>query len=143
MKRFGIVLIVVMFGLVLACGSQEEKAPAKKAPPPATAQKGELQAPAPSTGEREQYEKKISQQIDDLQQRVANLKTQVEKAAGDVKVQMEKEIAALEQKLVAAKKDLADLASATGKAWNDLKAKMDAAMGDLEKDYERAKSGAK
>ena len=39
MKRFGIVLIVIMFGLVLACGSQEEKAPAKKAPPPATAEK--------------------------------------------------------------------------------------------------------
>ena len=143
MKRFGILLIVVMFGLVLACGSKEEKAPTKSAAPPEKAQKGELQAPALSTGEKEQYEKKISQQIDDLQQRMANLKAQVEKAAGDVKVQMEKEIAALEQKMAAAKKDLADLASATGKAWNDLKAKMDAAMGDLEKTYERAKSGAK
>jgi len=36
MKRFGILLIVAMFGLVLACGSQEEKkAPAKPAAPPA------------------------------------------------------------------------------------------------------------
>jgi hypothetical protein len=39
MKRFGILFIVAMFGLVLACGSQEEKAPAKKATPPAQAEK--------------------------------------------------------------------------------------------------------
>ena len=40
MKRFGIWLIAVMVGLVLACGSQEEKkAPAKTAAPPATAEK--------------------------------------------------------------------------------------------------------
>jgi uncharacterized lipoprotein len=46
MKRFGIVLIVAMFGLVLACGSQEEKkAPAKPAAPSATAEKAAPQAP--------------------------------------------------------------------------------------------------
>ena len=46
MKRFGILLIVAMFGLVLACGSQEEKkAPAKPAAPPATTEKV---APAPA-----------------------------------------------------------------------------------------------
>jgi hypothetical protein len=45
MKRFGILLIVAMFGLVLACGSGEEKAPAKKAAPPATAEK--VVPPAP------------------------------------------------------------------------------------------------
>jgi hypothetical protein len=40
MKRFGIWLIVAMFGLVLACGSGEEKkAPAKTAAPPATVEK--------------------------------------------------------------------------------------------------------
>ena len=37
MKRFGILLIVAMLGLVLACGSGEEKkAPAKPAAPAAT-----------------------------------------------------------------------------------------------------------
>ena len=46
MKRFGILLIVAMFGLVLACGSGEEKkAPAKSAAPPATAEK--VAPPAP------------------------------------------------------------------------------------------------
>ena len=40
MKRFGILLIVAMFGLVLACGSGEEKkAPAKTVAPPATVEK--------------------------------------------------------------------------------------------------------
>jgi hypothetical protein len=40
MKRFGIWLIAVMLGLVLACGSQEEKkAPAKSGAPPAKAEK--------------------------------------------------------------------------------------------------------
>jgi hypothetical protein len=39
MKKFWIMLIVAMFGLVLACGSKEEKAPAKTAAPPAKAEK--------------------------------------------------------------------------------------------------------
>jgi hypothetical protein len=46
MKRFGIWLIAVMLGLVLACGSQDEKkAPAKAAPPPATVEKVAPAAP--------------------------------------------------------------------------------------------------
>jgi hypothetical protein len=53
MKRLGILLIVAMFGLVLACGSQEEKAPAKSAAPPATGEKvappAAPAAPTPST----------------------------------------------------------------------------------------------
>jgi hypothetical protein len=49
MKRIGILLIVAMFGLVLACGSGEEKkAPAKPATPPAQGEKVTPQAP-PST----------------------------------------------------------------------------------------------
>jgi hypothetical protein len=40
MKRFAILLLVAMFGLVLACGSKEEKKePAKAAAPPAKAEK--------------------------------------------------------------------------------------------------------
>jgi hypothetical protein len=46
MKRFGIWLIAVMFGLVLACGSQEEKkAPAQPGAPPAKVEKGAPVAP--------------------------------------------------------------------------------------------------
>ena len=39
MKRFGILLIVAMFGLVLACGSQEEESPCQTGAPPAKAEK--------------------------------------------------------------------------------------------------------
>jgi hypothetical protein len=46
MKRVGSLLIVIMFGLVLACDSQEKKAPAKPAPPPASSEK--VTPPAPS-----------------------------------------------------------------------------------------------
>jgi dienelactone hydrolase len=45
MKRFGIFLIAAMLGLVLACGSQEAKAPAKSAAPPEKAEKAASQAP--------------------------------------------------------------------------------------------------
>jgi outer membrane biosynthesis protein TonB len=34
MKRFLMILLVTMVGFVLACGSEEEKAPAKTAAPP-------------------------------------------------------------------------------------------------------------
>jgi hypothetical protein len=57
MKRFGILLIVAMFGLVLACGSGEEKkAPAKPAAPPAATEKmtspGAPATPAPAAPEQ-------------------------------------------------------------------------------------------
>ncbi len=40
MKRFGILLLVAMSGLVLVCGcGEEKKAPAKTAAPPAKAEK--------------------------------------------------------------------------------------------------------
>ena len=45
MKRFGTLLIAVMLGLVLACGSQEAKAPAKPAAPQEKAEKAAPQAP--------------------------------------------------------------------------------------------------
>jgi len=44
MRRFGIFLIAAMLGLVLACGSQEAKAPAKPAAPPEKAEKAAPQA---------------------------------------------------------------------------------------------------
>lgn len=44
MKRFGILLIAAMMGLVLACGSQEAKAPAKPAALPGKAEKAAPQA---------------------------------------------------------------------------------------------------
>jgi dienelactone hydrolase len=45
MRRLGILLIVVILGLVLACGSQEPKAPAKPVASPEKAEKAAPQAP--------------------------------------------------------------------------------------------------
>ena len=45
MKRFSILLIAAMLGLLLACGSQEAKAPAKQAASPEKAEKAAPQAP--------------------------------------------------------------------------------------------------
>ncbi len=45
MKRFGILLIAAMFGLVLVCGSQEEKASAKPAALPGKPEKATPPAP--------------------------------------------------------------------------------------------------
>jgi len=47
MKRFGIWLLAVMLGLVLACGSEEKKAPAQPGAPPAKVEKSAPTAPAP------------------------------------------------------------------------------------------------
>jgi dienelactone hydrolase len=44
LKRFGTLLIAVMLGLVLACGSQEAKAPAKRAASPEKAEKAAPQS---------------------------------------------------------------------------------------------------
>ncbi len=67
MKRFGIWLIVAMFGLVLSCGSGEEKKPAaKEATPPAAGEKVAPQtppaAPAPPALEQPKPEHPKSEQ---------------------------------------------------------------------------------
>jgi hypothetical protein len=45
MKRFLIMLMVAMVGLVQACGSEEEKAPVKAAAPPKKMEEGVSQPP--------------------------------------------------------------------------------------------------
>jgi hypothetical protein len=61
MKRLGVWLIAVMLGLVLACGSQEEKkSPAPSGAPPAKVEKGAPvappAAPAPPAAQQPQPE---------------------------------------------------------------------------------------
>ena len=50
MKRFGILLIAAMLGLVLACGSQEAKAPAKPAAPLEKARESRGLSPTGASG---------------------------------------------------------------------------------------------
>jgi outer membrane biosynthesis protein TonB len=45
MKRFLMILLVAMLGLVLACGSEEEKAPAKTTAPSEKVEEGVPQPP--------------------------------------------------------------------------------------------------
>ena len=52
MKRFGIWVLAVMLGLVLACGSEEKKAPAKTEAPPAKIEKTAPTAPAPPAAQQ-------------------------------------------------------------------------------------------
>jgi hypothetical protein len=55
MKRFGIVLIIALFGLVLACGQEEKPAP-KPAAPPAAEKGAPPAAPKPAAPEHPKAE---------------------------------------------------------------------------------------
>jgi Spy/CpxP family protein refolding chaperone len=134
MKRFGILLIVAMFGLVLACGSQEEKkAPAKPAAPPAAAEKAAPPAapatPAPQAPAAAPAPAAPEQPGQGKGEGWAGYKEQKAQMIKELKIAPEKEkaILALEDKYA---KERTGLIASMKKANYDLKASLAAANPD-------------
>jgi hypothetical protein len=144
MQRIGLVIMVMLFPLLLACGSQEEPAKGK---PPVTGEQVKKQAEKAleTTGaylqqQQADYEKQIGAQLDALQQKIQELRARAEKAAPELKARLQEQIDELQKQEDAAQKKLAVLRAASGKAWEDFKAGMDQAVADLLKSYEKARA---
>lgn len=126
MKRLAIIAgAVVVWFAVSACGQNE---PAK---------------PARSAERREEYQKKIEAQLDELAKGIASLQAKAGQAGTEANARMQAMIAQMEQKREAAQKKLREMKGATAEAWAQMKADIDATMEDLKQSYERAISQLK
>ena len=128
MRRFVSCLFVVLSLLLIPCGPENSSAAVQKDQPTA-AEKGRQQ--------RDEYVKKVNDQIDQLDKKIGQLKVQAEKLGREQKKELDKNIADLEEKRRIAAQKLDKLKSASAGAWEDIKKGTQAALDDLQRTYER------
>jgi predicted nucleic acid-binding Zn-ribbon protein len=137
-------LVIINMGFLTACAQKEEPPASKK---PVTEEKVMIETKeaaeavkAYTEQQREQYQKRITAQINEIQKKIAELSEKAEKAKPEVQAKLKEEMEALQKQAEASRKKLAKLTAASGKAWEDIKAGLDKAMQDLRKSYQDASS---
>jgi uncharacterized phage infection (PIP) family protein YhgE len=156
MKRWTILLITGLVVLCLGCGSQEQ--PKKTAAPKETKQEKKAVTPqevkqkvgeAAKTGQeylaqqQAEYYKQAQEKLNDMNQKISDLRQQAEKQTGDLKKKLEEQTAALQKQVEETKSKLSAMKEASGDAWQKLKAGMDDAMKELQQSYKQAESESK
>ena len=145
MKRFGLIMMAAYLLVFAGCGSQEE--PGKGKPPQVTQDQVKQKTGAAlesvknyTLQQKEEYRKKISAELDELQKKIDALKSKAQAAASEARAKLNEEIADLQKKAEDLKKKLSGLGTATGNAWEDLKSEVDKGIDELKKGYERVLS---
>ena len=82
-------------------------------------------------GTKEAYKQKIEAEIELAQAKLAELKAEAKSATADTRIQYDKQIGELEQKVDAAKAKLEELAEAGEDVWEDLKDSVEDAWDSL------------
>jgi hypothetical protein len=103
---------------------------------------------------QEKFQKEVSVKIEEIQKNVDKLKEAYDAKVAEMRKQFDEKmttgkksydeaVANLKDKEAAAKKELADMKSATGDAWEKAKDKMQKTTAELEKAYENIKATLK
>ena len=82
--------------------------------------------------EKKTYLKKMAEQLEQLDVKVADLKIKAAKAGEDVKAEIDKRLAELTAKQQEARQKLQELKDAGAEKWESLKAKAEKARGEVE-----------
>ncbi len=127
MKRFLSYLLVALCLLLIPCG-RENRAGA--------AQKDQSKAAEKGRQQRDEYLKKVNDQIDQLDKEIDQLKMKARKLGQEQKKELDKNTDLEEKRRIAAQK-LDELKSASAGAWDDIKKGTQAALDDLRRTYER------
>lgn len=139
-------LMLMILGLSLTlsgCGKKEESSP------PKTSSEG-VQKEATDGGgtmteqakqERNEFVGRVQKEMDELNNKLAELKKQALEVTGEAKIKLDQQIQNLEQEQKTAAQKLADLKSATGDKWNEMKAGVSDAVDHLKQSYQKAKEG--
>lgn len=140
-------LMLMLLGLSLAlsaCGKKEA------APPPATGAEGVKKEAAAVIGAveektkqmRDEFVAKAQQEMDELNAKLAELKTKAQTLTGEAKVKIDQQIQNLEQEQKTAAQKLGELKSATGEKWNELKAGVSESVDRFKQSVKTAKEGS-
>jgi archaellum component FlaC len=145
MKRFGLIMMAAYLLVFAGCGSQED--PGKSKLPQVTQDQVKQKTGAAlesvkkyTLQQKEEYQKEISAELDELQKKIDALKSKAQAAASEARAKLNEEIADLQKKAEDLKKKLSGLGTATGNAWEDLKSEVDKGIDELNKSYEKVRS---
>jgi chromosome segregation ATPase len=94
----------------------------------------------PATESREQYQKRIQAQLDELNRQISALAAREEKEADQARRDLRKELKELARQHQATARQYEELKQDGQEAWKKMKPQMDAALDELEKGYERLAS---
>jgi DNA repair exonuclease SbcCD ATPase subunit len=128
--------------LLIGCGEREEKSRSG-----ASVEAGDVKtemreaaeaAAAYTQQQKEKYQKRIQEMLDDYDQKLDALSSRAEAAKEQAGEELQRRIAELRKKREEAARRLREVESATGKAWQDMKSGLDAAMEDLKKSFDQA-----
>jgi hypothetical protein len=89
---------------------------------------------------KEEYENAIASKLADLDEQLAELKSNAQEAEQDVREEVLAMLNNLEARRQEAQRKLEAIQAEAPDAWEDLKAGLDAALEDLDESYEQAKS---
>ena len=144
MNRLLMLVVLGLSFILSACGKKDEAAP------PKTGVEGVKQEAAAAIGAAEEQAKqmrnefvaKAQQEMDELNAKLAELKTKAQKLTGEAKVKINQQIQNLEQEQKTAAQKLGELKSATGEKWNELKAGASEAVDRFKKSVKTVKEGS-
>jgi molecular chaperone GrpE (heat shock protein) len=88
--------------------------------------------------QKEIYRKKTQAELDEMNKKIEELKTEAAKASARSRKKLNKEIAELEPKRRLAQRKIEELKASSSVAWEDAKAGVRAAIDDLERAYKQA-----
>ena len=97
-------------------------------------------AKAYSYERKDEYEKKLEPVIQDMDERIEELKERAAKANAEARQRFAKEIDELKQKRGAVKEQMGRVKAATPQAWEDVKSGVGSAVSDLQKAFEKARA---
>lgn len=133
-KCLGIMFMAALLAMAPGYGSAQQP---KDTPPAAQPQSPEVKAEAPGTvktftpEERKAYEKKTAEELDAIQQKIADLRVRATSGPAQQKRGLMLTANSLQLQKVAAANRLTALAKAPETAWGQQKAELDKAMADL------------
>ncbi|MEW6660491.1 MAG: hypothetical protein AB1424_17735 [Thermodesulfobacteriota bacterium] len=139
MQWLGIMFMAVLLAIAPGYGSaqqQKDKPPATRSQSPEV--KGEPAGTAKSftPAERQSYEKNTAQELEAIQQKIADLRVKATTGSPQMKRLLIQSANRLQMQKTAAGNQLTALQKASEKAWGQQKADLDKAMADLRKAWE-------
>jgi len=90
--------------------------------------------------QKEEFQRKIQTELEEVQVRITQLRGQVKHASGEARADIRKSIGELEKKKRLVNKNAEAIHSATVSSWEQVKLKIAAAMDDLRASLKRALS---
>jgi hypothetical protein len=139
MKWLGIMFMAALLAIAPGYGSAQQL----KDKPPATQSQGpEVKGEAAGTAksftpvERQSYEKNTAQELEAIQQKIADLRVKATTGSPQMKHMLIRAANKLQLQKIGTGNQLAALEKASGTAWAQQKADLDKAMGNLRKAWE-------